>query len=97
MPFLGNGVPSFGLIAVWQPLGSVDLNALKGPTYDPSQDPVQYANDKNDLLLGARKISDENVYQRYYPADQTQIKPPNNPTVNPKMDVIHSSTTSPPM
>jgi len=71
MPFLSNGVPSFSLIAVWQPLGSVDLNALKGPTYDPSQDPVQYANDKNDLLLRARKIPEKDVYQRYHPANQT--------------------------
>jgi hypothetical protein len=65
------------------------LNAFKCPAHHASQNPVQDANDKNDLVLRTRKLPKENVHQRDRPKHYAQTKPPDNPTVNPNMDVIH--------
>src|SRR5579863_4221248 len=68
------------------------FDALKRPAHDASQNPVHDADDKNDLVLGTRKLPKENVHQRDRPEHYAQTKPPDNPAVNPNMDVTHKST-----
>lgn len=63
--------------------------ALKGPAHYASQNPVHDANNQNRLLLHVRKISQENVHQGDRSAHDSQTKPPDDPVVNPNMDVIH--------
>jgi hypothetical protein len=60
-------------------------NAIESPTYNATQNPVQDADNKNDLVLSARKIAKENVHQRNRAEHHSQTKPPENPSVNPNM------------
>lgn len=47
------------------------------------------ANNKNDLVLRARKIPKENVDQRNGAEHHAQTKPPDNPAVNTNVDMAH--------
>src|SRR5579863_10688192 len=90
MPFSGR-LRSIGLrrFLTWR-RGNFD--AFKRPAHKAPQNPVHDADDKNDLVLGTRKLPKENVHQRDPPEHYAQTKPPDNPAVNPNMDVTHKST-----
>jgi hypothetical protein len=73
-------------------LGQTDLNTSQGPTYTASQKPMQYAKDENNPVLRSRQISAKDVDQCGHPAYCADIEPPDDPAVNPHMNVMHKSS-----
>jgi hypothetical protein len=65
------------------------LDALERPTDEASEKPVHQSDDDESLFLASRKMPSKNVYQGDYSAHYPYRNPPDDPAVNPHMNVIH--------
>lgn len=69
-----------------------NLDSFKRPTDNPAENPVDYADQQYDLVLRARQISKQDIYERDGPKHDAKAQPPYDPAVNPNVQVsmIHT-------
>src|SRR4051794_15879306 len=60
---------------------------FEGPAYDSSQQPMECAHQQQDALLNRREMVADDNGQRDRTADYSHIEPPDNPAVDPNVDV----------
>jgi hypothetical protein len=73
------------------PLGMLvrpfDPDSLGGVTDETSERPVQDTDDQNELVLGSREISGENIDKGNRATNDAYVKPPQNPVVDSYIDM----------
>jgi hypothetical protein len=69
-----------------------DLNTVAGITDQTSQQPKQHADREDNSFLCSAEISAKNVDERYHATHYPHIEPPENPVVNPYVDVHKPSS-----
>jgi len=87
--------PLSGILARGWAAVLFDLHAVIGGTDQTSQQPEQHADCEDDSVLYAREISAKNVDQRDHPTNYTYVEPPEDPMMNPKVNV-HNPSLHPP-
>src|SRR5450755_3109534 len=65
----------------------LDCDTFKGPANDPSEQPMCGSNDQENPILSPGKVVTQNVDERNCSANNSHIEPPDNPAVDPQVDV----------
>jgi hypothetical protein len=73
LSFRGNGRCLHGFLWLYV---VARRNALIRPAYEPAQEPIQYAENEDDLLLGTPQVKKGKVYQGHRRNHETHIEPP---------------------